>query len=133
MSRRRRAVVAGLLLVAVVVGGNVLAYGHKRPPPGWFLPAWLAVLAVDLVGWVRLPVELNVDQRSRTIGVRRLVGRERRWPVADVVAIAGNGWRRGVTFTVGGRRLRVLRGFVGFHHFIATVQSLNPTVAVSGV
>ena len=128
------AIAAAVVLVAV--GGTAMvavASRWTRPPPGWFLPAWLGVLALDLVGWARLPIELTIDQQQQKIGLRSPLGRVRWWPAADVRGVRGNRWRRGITFTLHDRRVRTLRRFNGLHHFLATLQSMNPAVEISGL
>jgi hypothetical protein len=119
--------VAGAAGLIVATSGPL---GANRPPV-WFVVTFLGFALFNSYYWLRIPFEIMVDDTSIRF---RSVLRRTSVPAAEVKSVQAKRYSIGLVDIVHARgTILLLNQMDGFHDFVFTLKSLNPSAIIKGV
>jgi hypothetical protein len=125
------------ILALMTLGGAVFLalFLHTGKPEGLpgllFACFWTAALSWTWYAYLRIPVEIRIDETSR-VHFRSVIRRQT-LNMVDILSIKTPMLSPGfVDVRYRGGTIHLMSRMDGFHDFIATLKSMNPAIEVKG-
>lgn len=121
------------LVLAGVVGIVVTAFGKLDPngPPVWVFIILLGFVLLNAYMWLRFPFEIKIHDDNK-IEFHSVFRRVILSPGA-IQAVRAKRYALGFVDVIHEKgKVHLLNHIDGFHEFLATLKSLNPTVKIQG-
>jgi hypothetical protein len=115
-------------VIGIIVGAIRLG---SDGPPVWACVIWLCGALFVPYMWLRMPFEIKIHD-DNMIEFRSVLRTTTISPV-DIKSVRAKPWALGFVDVVHQKgRVHLLSQMDGFHDFISTIKSLNPTVKIAG-
>jgi hypothetical protein len=124
------AILAGLPIVALVLTGAAVL-GRLEGPPWEFLLLCTVIMVFIAYMFLRIPFEIRIRDDGM-LEFRSLFGRTSLSP-SEVISVKARGSQLGFAdLRSSTRTIPLITQMDGFHEFLSTLKSLNPSVELRG-